>query len=143
MPTATGSDFDIDNLPPGIFSPVSERRGRVSAAMRSRGLPPAAIVNTNFRSMYWHAAQQLAHLTSNGSRVRPGDVFGSGTVSGSESGSTGCLLELVQAGRDPLRQPDGEARTFFEDGDTVIMRSRAAAGDRCIGLGEVRGTIVG
>ena len=112
-------------------------------AMRARGAAPVPIVQTNFRSMYWHVAQQLAHVTANGSRIRTGDLFGSGTVSGAEPGAAGCLLEITRGGVEPLRLPDGELRTYLEEGDTVIMRGRAAAGERRIGFGEVRGTIVG
>ncbi len=115
-----------------------------SQQMRAQGIAPASIVRTNFRNMYWHLAQQLAHMTSNGSRVRPGDVFGSGTVSsGSEPGTVGSLLELTRNGAEPFRLPSGESRTFLEDGDTVTMHGRAVAGERRIGFGEVRGTIVG
>jgi fumarylacetoacetase len=114
-----------------------------SHAMRTRRLAPARIAATNFRHMYWNLAQQLAHLTSNGSRVRPGDLFGSGTVSGAEPGSSGCLLEMTQGGLVPFSLPSGESRTFLQDGDTVIMRGRAVAGERRVGFGEVRGTIVG
>ena len=93
--------------------------------------------------MYWHVAQQLAHLTSNGSRVRPGDLFGSGTISGSEPEMLGCLLERTRGGTDAFELPGGERRTYLENGDTVIMRARASAGERRIGFGELRGTIVG
>jgi fumarylacetoacetase len=93
--------------------------------------------------MYWHLAQQLAHATSNGARIRPGDLFGSGTISGTEPGSAGCLLESTRGGTEPFTLPGGEQRTYLADGDTVILRGRAEAGERRIGLGEVRGTIVG
>jgi fumarylacetoacetase len=114
-----------------------------SPVMRARRLAPALLAATNFRGMYWNIAQQFAHLTSNGSRVRPGDLFGSGTVSGSEPGSAGCLLEMTCGGAEPFELPSGERRTYLEDGDTVIMRGRAVAGERRVGLGEVRGTVVG
>lgn len=114
-----------------------------SHAMRAGGLAPTVLARTNFRGMYWHVAQQLAHLTSNGTRVRPGDLFGSGTISGSEPETVGCLLERTRGGSETFALPGGELRTYLEDGDTVIMRARASAGERRIGFGEVRGTIVG
>ncbi len=114
-----------------------------SQQMRAQRLAPVPIVQTNFRTMYWHIAQQLAHLTSNGSRIRPGDLFGSGTVSGTEPGSAGCLLEATRGGADAFGLPSGEERTFLLDGDTVIMRGRAVAGTRRVGFGEVRGMVVG
>ena len=97
------------------------------------------ISRTNARGLYWTAPQQLAHLTVNGCSVRPGDLFASGTISGPEPGTLGCLLELTWAGRDPLTLPDGSTRTFLLDGDEVVLRGRA--GD-ALELGEVRGTVV-
>ena len=114
-----------------------------SQAMRAHRPPPMPLARPNFRGMYWHVAQQLAHLTSNGSRVRPGDLFGSGTISGSEPEMLGCLLERTRGGTDAFELPGGERRTYLENGDTVIMRARASAGERRIGFGELRGTIVG
>jgi fumarylacetoacetase len=109
--------------------------------MRERAQPPVTISRTNFRGMYWTVAQQLAHVTSNGARLRPGDLFGSGTVSGAEQGTQGSLLELTSRGANPLALPDGESRGFLEDGDTVVMRGRAIRGAARVGLGEVVGTI--
>lgn len=83
-------------------------------------------------------AQMLAHLTSNGSAVRSGDVFASGTVSGPESGQRGCLLELTWNGTEPLVLGDGSTRQWLADGDEVSIS--AEAGD--VTLGEVRGTVV-
>jgi fumarylacetoacetase len=111
--------------------------------MRAGRLAPALIAQTNFRNMYWNLAQQLAHLTSNGSRVRPGDLFGSGTISGNGPGAAGCLLEMTRGGAAPFDLPGGERRTYLENGDTVIMRGRAVVGARHVGLGELRGTMVG
>ena len=109
--------------------------------MRAQNLAPAAISRTNFREMYWNVAQQLVHLTSNGSRVRAGDLFGSGTISGSEPGTYGSLLELTWRGAQPLPLPSGETRGFLENGDTVILRGVAGTGPTRVDLGEVRGTI--
>jgi len=110
--------------------------------MRANGDAPAAIARTNFRGMYWTVAHQLAHMTSNGSRIRPGDLFGTGTISGSEQGTQGSLIELTRRGANPLALPNGESRGFLEDGDTVVIRGRAVRGDKRIGFGEVVGTIV-
>jgi fumarylacetoacetase len=101
--------------------------------MRQANVAPYEIVQVNFRNMYWNAAQQLAHLTSNGSIVRPGDLLGSGTISGSDEGSYGSLLEATLRGSRPLSLPNGEARSFLEDGDTVVIRGT--------GFGELRATI--
>ncbi|MGW7419797.1 fumarylacetoacetase [Streptomyces sp. NPDC054813] len=95
-----------------------------------------------FSTMYWTAAQQLAHLTVNGASLRTGDLYGSGTVSGTEPGERGSLLELTWNGRDPLELPDGK-RTYLEDGDVVTLSAWAPGpGGSRVGLGEVSGRIV-
>ncbi len=111
--------------------------------MREHHEPPLTVSRTNLRGMYWTVAQQLAHATSNGATIRPGDLFGTGTISGPERGSEGSLIELTWRGTQPLALPGGETRGFLEDGDTVIIRGRAVRGDTRIGFGEVVGTIVG
>ncbi len=110
--------------------------------MRRGNIAPVTISRTNFRDMYWNYAQQLAHMTVNGSKVRPGDLYGSGTISGSEPGTYGSLIELTWRGAHPLALPSGETRAFLDDGDTVILRGQAEAAGRRVGFGEVRGTIV-
>ena len=95
-----------------------------------------------FRSMYWTADQQLAHLTVNGASLRTGDLFASGTVSGPEPDQRGSFLELSWAGRDPFPLNDGTTRSFLEDGDTVTLRASApGAGNTRIGFGACTGTI--
>jgi fumarylacetoacetase len=93
--------------------------------------------------MYWTAAQQLAHLTSNGAVVRTGDLFASGTVSGPSRDQVGSFLELTWNGTEPVKLSDGSVRGFLEDGDKVTISGTAigAAGVE-IGLGEVTGTIL-
>jgi fumarylacetoacetase len=113
-----------------------------TAAMRARGAAAVTISRTNFRDMYWNVAQQFAHMTSNGSIVGAGDLFGTGTISGSEPGSYGSLIELTRRGAEPIALPNGETRAFLHDGDTVILRAVAANGERRVSFGEVTGTIV-
>ena len=79
------------------------------------------ISRTNFAGMYWTMAQQLAHVTVNGTNVRPGDLYASGTVSGPDPGTFGSLIELTGNGREPIRLADGTERTFLLDGDTVTL----------------------
>jgi len=96
-----------------------------------------------FASMYWTAAQQLGHLTANGAALRTGDLFASGTVSGSQESQWGSLLELSWGGERPVRLDDGSARSFLEDGDLVVLRASAPApGGGHVKLGEVRGRVV-
>ncbi len=114
-----------------------------SERMRARGHPPLTIARTNLRGMYWTLAQQLAHVTSNGASLRPGDLFGTGTISGEEPGTEGSLLELTRRGANRIALPGGETRGFLEDGDTVIIRGRAVRGAARVGFGEVTGTVAG
>ncbi|MER7514879.1 fumarylacetoacetase [Streptomyces sp. NPDC126499] len=94
-----------------------------------------------FSTMYWTAAQQLAHMTVNGASLRTGDLYGSGTVSGPEVGQRGSLLELTWNGRDALELADGK-RTFLEDGDEVTLTAWAPGPDGTrVALGEVTGRI--
>jgi fumarylacetoacetase len=96
-----------------------------------------------FATMYWTAAQMLAHMTVNGACVRTGDFYASGTVSGPEPGQRGCLLELSWGGAEPLGLPDGSARSFLEDFDVVTISAAApAAGGARIGFGEVTGQVI-
>ncbi|MGH4032519.1 fumarylacetoacetase [Actinomycetota bacterium Odt1-20B] len=95
-----------------------------------------------FSTVYWTAAQQLAHMTVNGASLRTGDLYGSGTVSGPEPTQYGSLIELTWNGRDPLELPDGK-RTFLEDGDEVTLSAWAPGPDGTrVGLGEVTGRIL-
>jgi len=95
-----------------------------------------------FSTMYWTAAQQLAHMTVNGASLRTGDLYGSGTVSGPSERERGSLLELTWNGRDVLELPDGK-RTFLEDGDVVTLSAWAPGPDGVrVGLGEVTGRVV-
>ncbi|GHH78301.1 fumarylacetoacetase [Streptomyces sulfonofaciens] len=94
-----------------------------------------------FSTMYWTAAQQLAHMTVGGASLRTGDLYASGTVSGPERHQYGSLIELTWNGRDPLDLPGGR-RTFLEDGDEVVLTGWAPGPDGTrVGLGEVRGRI--
>jgi fumarylacetoacetase len=93
-----------------------------------------------FAAMYWTAAQQLAHTTVNGARLRTGDFYASGTVSGPEPESVGSLIELCWGGEHPVKLPDGQSRTFLEDGDEVAITASAPGADGGrIGFGEVAG----
>jgi len=113
-------------------------------AMQARGDAPFRISHGSFRDMYWTLAQMLTHHASNGCNLRPGDLLGSGTVSGPTPESRGCLLERTWRGAEPLLLPDGEKRTFLEDGDEVILTGWCEAEGRIrIGLGTCRGVIVG
>ena len=110
--------------------------------MRTAGMAPHPLSRSNAAMLYWTAAQMVAHHTSNGCNLQPGDLFGSGTISGTASGSEGCLLEMTRGGRQPVSLPNGETRTYLADGDEVIFRGTARRdGYVSIGFGECRGTV--
>ncbi|WP_030678039.1 fumarylacetoacetase [Streptomyces sp. NRRL B-1347] len=99
------------------------------------------VSNPPFSTVYWTAAQQLAHMTVNGASLRTGDFYGSGTVSGPSPDQFGSLIELTWNGRDPLELPSGK-RTFLEDGDVVTLSAWAPGPDGTrVGLGEVTGRV--
>ena len=113
-----------------------------SQNMRDANIAPAKLSAGNFKDLYWTPAQMAAHHASNGCNLRPGDLIGSGTISGPAKDSRGCLLELTWRGTEPLTLPTGEQRRFLENGDEVIMRAYCSReGFQRIGLGECRGII--
>ena len=131
---------------------VDQRRGGLditievylaTATMRQRRQDPVRISRGRFTSMYWTVAQLVAHHTSNGCNLRPGDLLGSGTISGPEPESRGSLIERTWRGRDPIKLPNGESRTFLADGDEVIMRAHCERpGFARIGFGDCSGMVV-
>jgi len=111
--------------------------------MTTAGEAPAVLSTSNFTDAYWTVAQLVTHHTMNGCNLRPGDLFGSGTMSGSAPGSQGALIEITRGGEQPLILPNGEIRTFLEDGDCVIMKGQCErSGATRIGFGEVSGTVL-
>jgi fumarylacetoacetase len=137
---------------PYLDSPDNRSRGGIdvvlevylsSRSMRERGTAPFRVSTSRFSEMYWTLAQTVAHHTSNGCNLRPGDLIGSGTVSGEAKDSRGCLLELTWRGTEPVQLPSGETRRFLEDGDEVVFRGYCERdGFRRIGFGECRGMVV-
>jgi fumarylacetoacetase len=114
-----------------------------SAKMREQGVAPMRFSASNMRHLYWTAAQMLTHHASNGCNLQPGDLLGTGTISGPTRDSMGSLLEATDGGKVPLLLPSAEKRTFLEDGDEVILRAHASrAGFATIGFGECRGLVV-
>jgi fumarylacetoacetase len=115
----------------------------VEAWLRTRAMAePIRLSRAQFKDMYWTLGQMVAHHTSNGCPIRPGDVIGSGTVSGPQTDNRGCLLELTWKGAEPVRLPNGEQRTFLEDGDELTLTgSCEREGFTRIGLGSCRGVV--
>lgn len=116
-----------------------------TAKMRAAGDGPTRLTRGHtLEAAYWTAAQLVTHHTVNGCNLQPGDLLGSGTLSGPAPDQAGSLLELTLGGKQPISLPNGERRTFLEDGDTLILRGYCEReGAARIGLGEVSGTVVG
>ena len=111
--------------------------------MRAAGNAGAAIARTNYRHAFWTASQMVAHHTVNGCNLQPGDLLGSGTLSGPSLDQAAALIELTQGGKTPLQLPGGETRTWLEDGDTVTLRGWCEKpGAARIGFGECTGTVL-
>jgi len=137
---------------PYLDSPANRERGQIdiqlqvllqTQAMRDKGLPPAELSRSGFRDAYWTVAQMLAHHSSGGCNLQTGDLLGTGTQSGPQAGQGGSLLELSAGGKQPVALSGGEARTFLQDGDTLILRGHCErAGARRIGFGECSGTVL-
>jgi fumarylacetoacetase len=114
-----------------------------TAKMRESGDKPVRLSYSNFRDAYWTIAQMLVHHTVNGCNLRPGDLLGSGTQSGPTPEEAGSLLELSSGGKQPIKLPNGETRSFLEDGDAIILRGACdKPGFARIGFGECRGMVL-
>lgn len=112
-------------------------------AMREAGQPGHRLCATSYRHAYWTIAQMVTHHTVNGCNLQPGDLFGSGTLSGPTLDQAGALIELTQGGKQPITLPNGEQRTFLEDGDSVTFSGWCEApGAARIGFGLCEGTVL-
>jgi fumarylacetoacetase len=150
VPAAARPDDDPQPLP-YLDSAGNRDRGGIDLTlavgvrtrrMREFGTPVCWLTRSEFRRMYWTFEQMVAHHSSNGCNLRPGDLIASGTVSGPSERERGCLLELTSGGASPLTLDDGETRTFLEDGDEVVIRgSCERKGFVRIGFGECRGIV--
>jgi len=114
---------------------------KLQAVIKTNNGDENLISETNFKHMYWSMSQQLAHHTVNGCNVRSGDLMGSGTISGPTKNSYGSMLELSWGGKEPLTLKDGTTRSFFNDGDTVVIRGYCENEKVNIGFGTCSGKI--
>ncbi len=147
VPGPPRADGDPENLPylvdPSDVAVDLEREVQIaSETMRSKGMAPARVSLGNYRDMYWTIAQMMAHHTSTGCDLNPGDLMASGTVSGPTEDSRGCLLEMTWRGENPISLPDGTERKFLQDGDEVVIRGWCRKGDLRIGFGECTGRVL-
>jgi fumarylacetoacetase len=115
----------------------------LTPGLRAHGYPPQRLASCNAAHMYWTVAQMIAHHTSNGCNLRPGDLLGTGTISGPDVTASGSLVELTNGGRDPITLASGEQRTFLQDGDEVLLQARCRRdGFASIGFGECRAVVL-
>ena len=138
---------------PYLDDPADRERGALAIQlevtltteqMRKAGLAPHVLSRGSAdAAMYWSAAQIVAHHSSNGCNLQPGDLIGTGTLSTDSAGGLGSLLEITQGGKQPIQLENGEARSFLEDGDEVTLRAWCEAeGAARIGFGECVGRVV-
>jgi fumarylacetoacetase len=151
--TAQPPRADGDPAPlPYLFDAADQKNGAYAldlevqistAKMREQGLAPFTLSKGSSNAMYWTMAQIVTHHASNGCNLEPGDLIGTGTLSGAEKDAFGSLLEISQGGKEPISLPGGETRTFLEDGDEVTLRAVARAdGHIPIGFGPCSAVIV-
>ncbi|SDC70438.1 fumarylacetoacetase [Ruegeria marina] len=114
----------------------------LEVTMAPEGKPATTIARTNYKEMYYSAAQQLAHHTTSGCPMNVGDLLGSGTISGATKPERGSLLELSWGGKEPLTLDTGETRTFIEDGDTLTLTGAARGEGYTIGFGDCVGKVL-
>ena len=130
------------NRAEGAFD-IQLQVGLQTAQMRAAGQADASICRTSYRHAYWTVAQMVAHHTVNGCNLQPGDLFGSGTLSGPTLDQAAALIELTTGGKNPVALPNGEQRTWLEDGDSVVLRGWCEReGAARIGFGECVGTVL-
>jgi fumarylacetoacetase len=130
------------NRTQGAFD-IQLQVGLLTPKMRQAGLDDASICRTSYRHAYWTIAQMVTHHTVNGCNLQPGDLLGSGTLSGPTLDQAGALIELTTGGKNPLPLPNGETRVFLEDGDSVVLRGWCEKpGAARIGFGACWGTVL-
>ena len=141
----------IKALPPQDPEPLSYLRWKddftfdiqLEAHLQTASMDTAHVItSTNFQNLYWSLAQQLAHHTVNGCNLEPGDLLASGTISGPDEQSRGCMLELTWRGANPLKLPNGETRKWLEDGDRLTITGWCEGDGYRVGFGEVTGRVL-
>ena len=114
-----------------------------TARMKAGALPPHRISLSDTRHMYWTAAQLIAHHTCGGCNLNPGDLIGTGTISAPDRAGVGSIIEATLGVKKPIHLPNGEERSFVEDGDEIIFTARCSHKQfSSIGFGECRAEIL-
>ncbi len=137
---------------PYLDSPANSAQGALdiqlevllqTQTMRQQDQAATRLTHTSYRHAYWTVAQIVAHHTVNGCNLQPGDLMGTGTLSGPSLDEAGALIELTVGGKQPLTLPNGESRTYLEDGDAVVLRGWCEKpGAARIGFGQCVGTVL-
>jgi fumarylacetoacetase len=141
-PAPLGHLFDEADQSTGAID-LTVEAWLLTAAMRVAGHTAHRLSRANLRDLYWTPAQLIAHHTSNGCNLLPGDLLATGTISGPDDGAAGCLLELTAGGKQSIALRNGESRTALEDGDEVILKGFChREGFPEISLGECRGLVL-
>ncbi len=139
-------------LLPYLDAPADRAKGAIdiqlevlmqTARMRAEGQAATHLTGTSYRHAYWTFAQMVAHHTVNGCNLRSGDMLGTGTLSGPTLDQAAALIELTVGGKQPVALPNGEQRTFMEDGDRMELRGWCEKpGAARIGFGECTATLL-
>jgi fumarylacetoacetase len=137
---------------PYLDSPANSAQGALdiqlevllqTQTMRQQDQAATRLTHTSYRHAYWTVAQIVAHHTVNGCNLQPGDLLGTGTLSGPKLDEAGALIELTVGGKQPLTLPNGESRTYLVDGDAVVLRGWCEkVGAARIGFGQCVGTVL-
>jgi fumarylacetoacetase len=131
-------DLEVEIISKSIFSLEDTISNRHTAAAGTKN----HLSKTTSRNLLWSWPQMIAHHTITGCNLRPGDLLGSGTISGTEPGTEGSMLEQTKGGKVPIQLKNGEERKFIQNGDTLVLRGSFGSGDQKVGFGEVSGTIL-
>ncbi len=136
---------------PYLFDEADQREGAfdielevllVTLGLREKAMAPQRLALSSTRHMYWTVSQLIAHHTCNGCNLQPGDLLGSGTLSGPDEQGFGSLLESTRGGSQPIQLQSGEERRFLEDGDEIILRAQARRhGFAPVGFGDCSGIV--
>jgi fumarylacetoacetase len=133
--------WNVEDQARGAYAITLEASIR-TAAMRASGTAAHRLSRASTTALYWTVAQMIAHHTSNGCNLRPGDLLGTGTISEQGLSGYGSLLEITEGGKRPITLPSGETRCFLEDGDEISFSAHACAtGFATIGFGSCRGSV--
>ena len=111
--------------------------------MRDAQQAPERVTSTSYRHAYWTLAQMVAHHSVNGCNLQPGDMLGTGTLSGPTLGEACALIELTAGGKNPIALSNGERRSYLQDGDRVVLRAWCEKpGAARIGFGQCAATVL-